>query len=66
MTPLSWVDALEIDTAIRADGPRKGWRENQFMHRSLKPLAEAPIDEPETGQIDLFGFMNECEGMCGV
>jgi hypothetical protein len=62
--PESWSDAIAIDAGIRAEGPRKGWRENQFMHRSLKPLAEAPIEDPNEGQMSLFD--GECEGMCGV
>jgi hypothetical protein len=63
--PESWSEAVAIDTAIRANGPLKGMRRLQYVHRSLKPLSEAPIDEPDTGgQGDLF--QNECEGMCGV
>lgn len=62
--PVSWADALEVDTAIRAQGPLKGMNRLQFMHRSLKPLAEAPIDLEESIAGDLFA--EDCEGMCGV
>ena len=42
-----------------------GFRGEQYMHRSLKPLAEVDFrTHAEAGQSDLF--INECEGMCGV
>jgi hypothetical protein len=52
------------DAAIRLRGHHKGMRELGYLHRSLKPLAEAPIDLAESLEGDLFA--NECEGMCGV
>lgn len=58
--PAEWRDAVEFDAAIRDAG---GMRGKSFLHRSLKPLAEAPIDG-NTAQADLWG--QECEGMCGV
>lgn len=61
--PEAWADALEIDAIIRA--PARGMRGEQFMHRSLKPLAEVDLrTAEEAGQISLWG--EECEGMCGV
>jgi hypothetical protein len=57
-----WADAIEVDTAIRK---QPGFRGEQYMHRSLKPLAEVDLSTAEDhGQLNLFN--NECEGMCGV
>lgn len=62
--PESWNDAIEVDRAIR-DGGRKKDRQ-QFMHRSLKPLDQVDLSTPaEKGQVE-FGFIQECDGMCGV
>jgi hypothetical protein len=61
-SPAEWQDAIEVDTAIRS---QPGFRGTQFMHRSLKPLAEADISSAEDrGQLNFFN--NECEGLCGV
>jgi hypothetical protein len=60
--PEEWADAIEVDTAIRDAFKMKG---QQYMHRSLTPLAEVDLSTAEDrGQGDLFG--NDCEGMCGV
>lgn len=60
--PGLWVDAVEIDTAIR-NQPKM--RAQQFAHRSLVPLSEVDFRTAEDhGQANLFE--NECEGMCGV
>jgi hypothetical protein len=60
--PDEWADAVEVDGIIRNAARIKG---QQYMHRSLKPLAEVDLrSDAEVGQFDLFG--NECEGMCGV
>jgi hypothetical protein len=57
----AWRDACTVDLAIRNTR-----RKQQFMHRSLKPLAEVDLLTPaERGQIE-FGFTQECDGMCGV
>lgn len=62
--PAAWAEALEVDERIR-DLWRGRVPSGLYLHRSLKPLAEA-LAEPATDadQIDMFG--NECEGMCGV
>lgn len=61
--PAAWQDAIAIDAIIRA--PARGFRGEQFMHRSMVPLAEADLSTAEDrGQLNLFN--NECEGMCGV
>lgn len=59
--PASWSDACLVDDAIR--NTRKV---TQYMHRSLKPLREVDLSTPsERGQVE-FGFLQECDGMCGV
>jgi hypothetical protein len=62
--PISWNDAVLVDRAIRNGGSK--WRHEQFMHRSLKPLDEVDLSTAaERGQVE-FGFIQECDGMCGV
>ena len=64
--PESWADAVAMDKALRAGGTARGMRHQQFMHRSLKPLDEVDLSTPaERGQVE-FGFLQECDGMCGV
>jgi hypothetical protein len=59
--PESWRQAVEFDAAVRSSGTS----EQQFAHRSLKPLSEVDLSTPEDhGQGTLWG--NECEGMCGI
>ncbi len=60
--PAEWADAVAVDTAIRQ---QSGFRGQQFMHRSLRPLDEVDFSTAEDrGQLNLFN--NECEGMCGT
>lgn len=62
--PESWADAVQFDKALR-DNNQSQFKNAQYLHRSCKPLDEAPLNDPkEIGQGDLFG--EECEGMCGV
>ena len=62
LTSEEFADAVEVDRAIRN---QPGFRGQQFMHRSLKPLDQVDFrTAEEKGQIDMF--MNECEGMCGL
>jgi hypothetical protein len=63
-SPDEWAETVAIDRALR-EGNSRGKRGKEFMHRSCLPLDQAPIDETDTGP-DLFGFKNECEGMCGI
>jgi hypothetical protein len=59
--PASWADAVAVDDAIRETR-----RVRQFMHRSLKPLSDVDLSTPaERGQIE-FGFLSECDAVCGV
>lgn len=62
LTKEEFADAVEVDNAIRFQSGIKG---QQFMHRSMIPLAEVDLrTHAEIGQPDLF--LNDCEGMCGV
>lgn len=54
--PLEFFRATTFDAMLRI-----GTGRNQYVHDSLKPLAEARL---RAHQPDMFG--NECEGMCGV
>ena len=55
-----WDDLIYIDGLVRN---RTKMKDQQFMHRSLKPIGEVDFSYIEN-QHDMFG--NECEGMCGV
>ena len=62
LTPDEFADAVEVDRAIRN---QPGFRGQQFMHRSFKPLDQVDFStDEERGQLSLFN--NECEGLCGV
>jgi hypothetical protein len=64
--PVSWADAIEVDTAIRNRQSSSGLKYKPFMHRSLKPLNEVDLSTPvDRGQKE-FGFMQECDGVCGL
>ena len=56
----SFARAIEIDALIRNT---PAMRNQEFVHRSLQPLAEVDLStEEERGQ----GFIFECEGGCGL
>jgi len=57
--PEEWEKVVEVDEAIR-DKSQKGKREKLYLHRSLKPINEAYLQED---QEELF--MCE-EGHCGI
>ena len=59
--PEGWAQACEIDRVIRSPEYRTMIGEC-YLHQSLLPLDQAPIDEPD--RLDLWG--NDCGGMCGV
>lgn len=62
LTQEEFADAIEVDHAIRK---QSGFKGEQYMHRSLKPLEEVDLrTAEEMGQLNMF--INECEGMCGV
>ncbi|WP_121605537.1 phosphoadenosine phosphosulfate reductase family protein [Virgibacillus sp. Bac332] len=58
--PKSFKDAVYIDRKIK-DLPR--FKGQAYLHRSGKPLDEVDFQE---NQMEIFDFINECEGMCGV
>jgi hypothetical protein len=60
--PDEWEDTCQVDDAIRV---MENFNQEQFMHRSLKPLRDVDFRTmEEMGQLTLWD--NECEGMCGV
>lgn len=63
--PASFAQAVEVDELVRKGGHMRKWRNELFVHRSLKPLVEVDLSTAEDkGQLNMF--INECEGMCGV
>jgi hypothetical protein len=60
---ISWNDAVEMDDLIR-DGVR-GTKEKLYLHRSMVPLDEVDLSDPQEGQAQ-FSFMDECDGLCGT
>ncbi len=67
--PAGWNRACEVDDGMRAFDAlaTQGLHGTLFVHRSCVPLRDAKIDTPESrGEQHLFGFAQECEGMCGV
>jgi hypothetical protein len=64
-SPEEWAAACDFDDAMRAPGSAcaRGLDGVPYLHRSMVPLREAPIDDPDPpGQI---GWALECEGLCG-
>lgn len=63
--PDGWADAVDFDTRIRDGVPalRVPSHGQNFLHGSLRPLAEASLRPEDDGQLP-FDF--ECEGLCGV
>lgn len=59
--PEAWAEALSVDDALELG--IAGLNGRGYLHRSMRPLADAPIDEAD---VPGFDFANECEGMCGV
>lgn len=58
--PEAWADAIEIDRLIRNTPSMK---EREFLHRSLKPLAEVDLSTAEErGQ----GMLMVCDAGCGL
>ncbi len=60
--PEAWENACQFDDAIRGVQSHKllhGMKRPCYLHRSLKPLRIAPIDENDAGQVRF-----ECTGVC--
>lgn len=82
--PEAWVRAVELDAAMRRPGAAclRGLDGTPYLHRSLLPLADAPIDagaareaasrEAASRQGQMFADddptlgIDECVGMCGA
>jgi len=61
--PKEWADAVDFDRTIRQGTNMDG---EAFIHRSCKPLEEVDLrSDVEKGQ-NVFGWDDECDGMCGV
>ncbi len=61
--PSDFAEAVRIDKLIRLRGTMKGMDSAQFVHRDLVPLDEVDFAQAEMPSL---GFLNECDGMCGV
>jgi hypothetical protein len=57
--PREWADAVDYDRQLRAHGNLPGMRNAAYLHSSLVPLDEAPIDASEAQQSWI-----ECSGGC--
>ena len=53
--PDEWQQAVAFEAALH-QGKLPGVRGIPYVHKSMVPLPMAPIDEPETGQEELFCF----------
>lgn len=53
--PTEWQQAVAFEAALH-EGKLPGVRGTPYLHKSMVPLPLAPIDEPETGQEELFCF----------
>ena len=64
--PSSWTQAVNVDNAIR--NGFKQTKEELYLHRSCQPLEEIDFDAILARNDDQrdFGFIEECEGMCGL
>ena len=59
--PESFKEAIAFDKRIRK---LPSFEQEQYVHRSCKPLDEVDFDNAEDkGQLS---FLDECDGMCGV
>lgn len=63
-SPEEFEKAALYDAKIR-DSSQAGVTRPVFLHRSLKALRDVDLTVDATPQAN-FGFLNECEGMCGV
>lgn len=62
--PADWEAACAFDEAIRPGFV--GMAGEAFVHRQMVPLRSADLSTPkDRGQIE-FGFVEECEGICGT
>lgn len=64
--PKEWADIVKADAELRENGPMRNMKMLQYMHRSCKPIDEVDFRSLEDLGQEQFGFLQECEGMCGV
>lgn len=62
--PEAWADAVEIDRKIR--GGVRGTTQKCYLHRSLQPLETINFEALLKTNQKEFGFIEECEGICGL
>jgi hypothetical protein len=58
--PEDWPRLVGFDRAVRTAHPT-----GAYLLKSRKAVEDADFSEPDLGP-SIFGFENECEGMCGV
>ena len=62
--PEDWARLVAFDAAIRPGF--HGMKGEAFLHRQRLPIEQVDLSTAaDRGQIE-FGFLEECEGMCGV
>lgn len=64
--PVLFDEAVEIDQMLRSNGHNASemFRKNAYLHHRMMPLDEAINADLE--EFDDDGFINECEGYCGI
>lgn len=62
-SPADWERAINFDRAIRHTPGIEG---TCYVHRSGTPLSEVDLSSGEDSTQQVFGFIEECEGVCGV
>jgi hypothetical protein len=64
--PEGWQRAVEIDTAMRADGSivTRGFRQKLFLHRTCEPLVQIDFGSLAPNKLDPM-TLGECHGLCG-
>jgi len=69
LTPDEFEHAVGVErgihTAHAANGKYAGVKGRPYLHRSLSPLDEVDLTDPDEDQMG-FSFDDECSGVCGV
>ena len=64
--PNSWNQAVEVDEFLRSVKRSKSLKNSEYLHKSCVPLKNVDFrNDIDKGQ-QVFGFLQECEGMCGL
>lgn len=61
--PDDWKRAVEFDAAIRT---MPGLEGECYLHRDRVPLSEVDLSTAEEQGQQILGFIEECEGICGL